>query len=122
MLLLGSWLRLVSIIFLKCKNKFLFRSNNYKILIQKTLNSEFNISLVKIDKTSSGFFGVCSSKKKEESSVLIHNEILTNQVLNRILNCSFKSNKITKLGDFLEINSLEFIKLLKSLTILGLDQ
>ena len=91
-------------------------------MIQKTTNSEFNISLVKMSQTSSGFFGACSSNKKDDSSLLIHNEVLTNQVLNRIMNSSYNVNTSAKISDFVEIESKAFIGILKSLTVLGLDQ
>ncbi len=38
------------------------------------------------------------------------------------MNCSYKNNTHTRIGDFLEIEAKAFIGMLKSLTVLGLDQ
>lgn len=89
---------------------------DFKLLIQKTQDNEFSMTLIQVIKSKTGFWS-CGNNKDFSSRKLI-SYCLSNEEVNLITKYSTSKEKnnskvIYKIGSFFEVNSKNFINLLK---------
>ena len=101
-----------------------YSPENYKFRIRKTEKREYVLSLIK-EPVLKGKGGLCdcTSKNKKSNSILIRSVTLTNNDLSIITErlISTNGNHNYKIVDFIEVNTGKFVKELKKLTNIGLE-
>ena len=109
----------------KYKTEILNDVNNYKIIITKTEDFEFNGTLIHINKANGGLF-TCGSEKNsgEDNKQILNFKIDRNLLSTLIKNCtSYKKNSSNanevNIDNFIDVNAYKFVKILKKLTDIG---
>ena len=109
----------------KYKTEILNDINNYKIIITKTEDFEFNGTLVHINKANGGLF-TCGSEKNsgEDNKKILNFKIDRNLLSSLIKNCTlYKKNssnaKEVNIDNFIDVDAYKFVKILKKLTDIG---
>lgn len=88
--------------------------------MQKTEKNEYILTLTKINATKKNFWAC--GKIDSSNTKKLHSITLTNDILNLITKKSFQNETLVKIEDFIEVEAKEFVKKLKRLTNVGLDQ
>ena len=93
------------------------------MIIQKNQKNEYSLNLCKIIKVKKGSIFACG-KPSDSNTKLLKAYTLSNDMVNLITSKSTlpQGQTFVKIQDFLEIEAKQFVKKLKDLTILGLDQ
>lgn len=96
----------------------LYSPEDYKLIIQKTPKMEYDITLVHEERPKTSLWACnCSPNKNNINSKKLITFNLDNSILNVITNMSFTNeNSYYKLDNFIEVNTKNFVNLLKQFT------
>ncbi len=107
----------------KYKEEILNDVNNYKIIITKTEDFEFNGTLVHINKAKGGLFTCGSEKDSGEDNKKILNFKIDKNLLSLLIKKSTldKKNNANEVNidNFIDVDAYKFVKILKKLTDIG---